>query len=511
MTRAPFIEFSGVTLVRGDDTLFENASFSLLPGDRLAVTGGSGCGKSSLLSAALGRARIQRSGRRAGRRRLTLLKGSIKVHGCVPTRHGDALDWLTENAGVLFQSEALFEGRSVLYNLSFPVKHGRAQTVAATEATGTNDFLTDLLRSVDLVEADATSAGISKLLHTKVGNLSGGQRKRVALARSMAQRPKLLLLDEPTSGLDPETSASVAATIRGICDRDATTVLCITHDPGFAKLIACNKIAFIDKDTKTFVMQKDEPAAVTAAPTGLADATGTAHLGGFRQLRQMRFYASQLLCRFGRLLWDGGKLCVPVALIAGAGLVIQAVAGPKLIQRFLAQGVVAGVFLGMGTIIPSLLVIGLCGSGLTGELAQKKHTDQLEYLRLIGVSPSLLLAFPFFVGMLLAVPLLIWLSEFLMLAGGAIALLGFEHQSRVSAAKFWYEVWQLVDTEMFMRSAIKGSTHGGIIGIAVCWFGFRSRPGESGLRAAIASCVLVSSLLVIIADVLWSWHWAGTW
>jgi ABC-type transporter Mla maintaining outer membrane lipid asymmetry permease subunit MlaE len=130
---------------------------------------------------------------------------------------------------------------------------------------------------------------------------------------------------------------------------------------------------------------------------------------------------------------------------------------------------------------------------------------------LVGVSPFLLLTVPIVVGMLLAVPLLIWISEFLMLAGGALALTGFEHQSRVSAAKFWYEIWQLVDVEMFLRSAVKGITHGAIVGSAVCWFGFRSGPGESGLRSAIASCVLLSSLLVILADVLWSWHWAGTW
>lgn len=504
MSHTPLISFDGVTIRRDFNVLFSDASFELMAGDRLAVTGGSGSGKSSLLNVILGAAHAHQGA--LNPRGKLVFSGSVAIAGHKVGAGNESFEWLTHNAGVLFQSEALFEGQTVGYNLRFALLHGSGHGPGKPVNSVT---LYHLLASVQLPSPSPTPAETDAFLKKDVGTLSGGQRKRVALARALALNPRLLLLDEPTSGLDPDTSMAIADTIREICLRERTAVLCITHDPAFAERLACNKVATIDKDAKRLRFR----SVATEQTVGSELACDTDHgyvTSQHQKQRHARFYTRQLFSRLGRLLWDGSQLCFPVSLITGAGLVIQAVSGPPLIQRFLAEGVTAGVFLGMGTIIPSLLVIGLCASGLTGELAQRKNNAQLDYLRLIGLSPARMLGIPATVGFVLAMPVLICLSEVLMLQGGRLVLQAVGHAGHnISAQDYWTQVWSLITPSMFFRSIVKGLTHGGLIGAAVCWYGFRSGPGESGLRSSIASCVVLASLLIIVADVVWSILWPG--
>lgn len=498
---SPYIRVADVTLCRGGKTLFEGLSFDLGPGDRLAVMGGSGTGKSSLLQALLGRANWGDEAGRGGRLP-GITQGAIHIGGIPHSQRRDWVGWLAANAGVLFQSGALFEGRSVADNLAFPFKHAPVRRLGLPRRPDAEQ-LAELLHQVGLLSQDASPAKRDEMLRKPVTNLSGGQRKRLALARAIALQPRLLLLDEPTSGLDTDNAAAVADTIRSLSERDGVAVLCITHDPVFVERLGCNKRIEIGVETNNM----QAPGAEYPRKSVLLDAGVQPRPWGDTVV----MVGQQALVRLGRLLVDGVSLCIPVALIAGAGLVIQAVAGPRLIQAFLAQGVVVGVFLGMGTIIPALLVIGLSASGLTGELAQRKHDNQLEYLRLLQIPPVLYLGVPIGLSLLLAVPALIWASEFLMLVGGAVALKAFEARSAVTSALFWDQVWRLVTPEMWYRSAIKGITHGALIGVVACSCGFMSGPGEHGLRRAIFWCVLLSSLAIILGDVLWSWHWAGQW
>lgn len=493
------ISINGVTLCRGRKTLFRGLSFDLAPGDRLAVMGKSGSGKSSLLQALLGRAIWNAQTCHSGRSSV-ITQGDITIGGIAHERKQEWVGWLSANAGVLFQSGALFDGCSVKENLAFPFRHAPVRR-AGTPRRPDSERLSALLQQVGLISPDASSSERDGMLCRQVTDLSGGQRKRLALARALALSPQLLLLDEPTSGLDTDTATAIADTIRQLSERDGVAVLCITHDPVFVERLNCNKRIEIGQNV------------VTSHQDGMK----TTQVQDSRNLELNRrgwmdtwcMVSQQVLARLLGLLVDGISLCVPVALIAGAGLVIQAVAGPRLIQSFLAQGVVLGVFLGMGTIIPALLVIGLSASGLVGELTQRKHDNQLEYLRLLKISPANYFGVPMFVALMVAVPLLIWASEFLMLLGGFVALRSFEARSAVTAAGFWNQVWSIVTPEMWQRSAIKGVTHGALIGLVICGCGFTSGPGERGLRRAISQCVLIASLLIIIGDVAWSWYWAG--
>jgi phospholipid/cholesterol/gamma-HCH transport system ATP-binding protein len=497
--QAPLIEVSDVTLCRGTAVLFRALSFELLPGDRLAIMGGSGTGKSSLLQALMGRA-TWGAYSLSGRRRPMVSQGEVLVGGVPHERQREWPGWLARNAGILFQSGALFDGRSIRENLAFPFRH--APLVDGVDGRRPSaERLASLLLTVGMASSEQDAEA---LLRRPVTALSGGQRKRVALARAMALHPRLLLLDEPTSGLDTATSAAVADAIREISKRDCVAVLCITHDPVFVERLGCNKRIEIRPEARAASKSVARPAS-PRSPLWWKLIRFPHCLDGIFMV------AGQTVARLARVLVNGASLCFPVAMIAGAGLVIQAVSGPRLVQSFLTQGVVLGVFLGMGTIIPTLLLIGLAASGLTGELAQRKHGDQIEYLRLLGVRPWAYLGVPIILALTFATPLLIWASEFLMLAGGWVALKLFEDQSVITATSFWFQAWEQVSGEMWLRSGIKGATHGCLVGLTACVCGLTSNPGEPGLRQAIVRCVLVASLLIIIDDVMWSGYWAGQW
>ncbi len=532
------IEVNNLTVCRGTQVLFDRVSFELNAGDRMAVIGGSGSGKSSLFKVLLGGARhpglgftflqwhqnifvsLEQNGGGNGLRgklfnrikknrfvelvaeSLYILEGNICLQGIDCNRKRAWQNWLTINSGVLFQTEALFEGCSVRYNLSYPLKYSAGSSgVLSKEQLDAN--LYELLRDVQLL--NGSKEDIQGLLNRDIDDLSGGQRKRIALARALANHPALLLLDEPSSGLDGKTAKAIAKTLHRLCSQQGTTVVCVTHDLDFAKKLGCNKVAEIDEKESSIVINEFDSIGKTYhGSPALLDSSS-------HYIRHCLLYLSALWARLMEIFINGGKLCIPVALIAGAGLVVQAIAGPRLIEHFMVQGVVAGVFFGMGTIMPALLVIGLCGGGITGESAQKKHTDQIEYLRIIGVRPALLYGVPIVTAMTIVLPFLVWISEFFMLGGGKMTLLGFPHQTAITAEKFWFEAWRLVDVEMLAHSGIKGLSHGAIIGLVSIWFGFHARSGESGLRNAIAACVIFSSLFVICADVFWSWLWAGRW
>ncbi len=513
MDNTMLIQVDKLALHRVGRELFSDLSFHLRAGERLAIMGSSGSGKSSLLQAFLGRLTV--GGRYVhGRHWPRVVAGTIQLGGIPIKRRREWPGWLSANAGILFQSGALFEGRSVKYNLSFPFRYMPPNADRSSPRPDTKT-LSEALVQVGLIDEETAHNVADNFLKKRVRDLSGGEQKRVALARALVLRPRLLLLDEPTSGLDSYNSSLVAETIRNLSQLHNVAILCITHDPRFVEQVEFNKLVELKtlpaKNDKQLLLSVKgiERGGWSSAPSPLqspmAKRLSLFIRKGWQRIVMM---TSQTVMRAVQIIINGALVCVPVGLIAGAGLTIQSVAAPRLVQSFLAQGVVAAIFHGMGTIVPALLVIALCASGLTGELAQRKHGNQLEYLRLLGVKPWIILGIPIVLALLFVLPLLIWLTELMMLTGGAIALRFYETRYAMTATRYWNEVWRLIDEAMWQRSAIKGVTHGGLIGLVACFFGFMCGTGEDGLRRAVARCVLFSTLLIIIADVMWSWYWS---
>jgi thiamine transport system ATP-binding protein len=198
------LEISGLTVAYGDDVVLEDLSLEVRAHQILAVHGPSGCGKSTLLGAIAGITPV-----RAGR---IVLDGD-DLTGTATHRRGIAM---------VFQDDQLFPHRNVVDNVAF------APQVAGMSRRARRRVAEDLLGIV----------GLDGLAHRRVQQLSGGEAKRVAVARALAAQPRLLLLDEPLSGLDPDLHDRLADQLVGILQRTGTTAIWVTHDRAEARRVA---------------------------------------------------------------------------------------------------------------------------------------------------------------------------------------------------------------------------------------------------------------------------------
>lgn len=215
--RTPPIQVEGLVNAFGERTIHDDLDLTVRPGEVLGVVGGSGTGKTVLLDSIL------------GLRDPT--GGVVKLFGedtAAMTR--DQRDELEKRWGVLFQHGALFSSLTVLENVASPL----------VEHSG---LPSDIIR--ELAELKIAMVGLGPESHyLKPAELSGGMRKRVALARALALDPELLFLDEPTAGLDPIGAAAFDDLILELQENLGLTVFMITHDLDSLYAI-CDRIAVL--------------------------------------------------------------------------------------------------------------------------------------------------------------------------------------------------------------------------------------------------------------------------
>ena len=209
MTETPAIRLDHVTKAFGTLTVLDDVSLDIPSGQSLIILGRSGTGKSVTLKCIVG-----------------LLKpdqGRVLVEGQdVTALSGPALGKIRLRLGFLFQNAALFDSISVGENVAFPL---RRHTDGSEEQIQTR--VKTLLEQVGL-ERD----------HEKMpGDLSGGMRKRVGLARAMALEPPILLVDEPSAGLDPVTAEEIDELLVGLNQNTDTTLVVVTHNIPSARRI----------------------------------------------------------------------------------------------------------------------------------------------------------------------------------------------------------------------------------------------------------------------------------
>jgi phospholipid/cholesterol/gamma-HCH transport system ATP-binding protein len=181
------------------------------------IMGGSGCGKSLLLKQIMGF--------------LVPDRGTIEINGeTLDARNRDELKRIRKNMGILFQNGALFDSLSVYNNVAFSLKEQLNLSKAELDQR---------------VEELLTSVGLT-FDHSKKmpGELSGGQRKRVALARAIALKPSIMMYDEPTTGLDPLTTMMVTNLIKDVSVQHKLTSVVISHDTHVVFTVA-EHIAFM--------------------------------------------------------------------------------------------------------------------------------------------------------------------------------------------------------------------------------------------------------------------------
>jgi len=200
----PFIQFRGVRKAFGPKVVYSGLDLSVERGAALTIVGGSGVGKSVMLKMLIG-----------------LLKpdaGSVRFDGNeVTAMNHRELSRLRQRIAMLFQAGALFDSMTVGENVAYGLEeHFREQM--------TPENIRERVQwALELV-------GLPGIQDMDPADLSGGMRKRVALARSIAVQPEVVLYDEPTTGLDPINTARVNHLIMGLQRRLNITSIVVTHD-----------------------------------------------------------------------------------------------------------------------------------------------------------------------------------------------------------------------------------------------------------------------------------------
>ena len=197
------LEIDGIVTRFGAQRVHDGVSFSVRRGEVVALIGGSGTGKSVLLKEIIGLVRPA--------------AGTIRLLGSDVWRSSpEELNALRRRFGMLFQDGALFSSLTVAENIAVPFREN-------------TDLPMDLI--APLVGFKLALVGLAADTGPKMpAQLSGGMRKRVALARALALEPEILFLDEPTSGLDPVGARAFDRLVRVLADSLGLTVFIVTHD-----------------------------------------------------------------------------------------------------------------------------------------------------------------------------------------------------------------------------------------------------------------------------------------
>jgi phospholipid/cholesterol/gamma-HCH transport system ATP-binding protein len=220
MKDAPVIEVNNLHKSFGDNHVLRDFSLMLNKGENLAILGKSGSGKSVLIKCIINL--------------ITAEEGKIKVlDQFVDELSQDELDALRARVGFLFQSNALYDSMTVRENLEFPLRrHWNKEQRERGAETAVLEALTDvgLAHTIDMMPAE----------------LSGGMRKRIALARTLILRPAIILYDEPTTGLDPITAREISRLIVEVQRKYNTSSIIISHDMNCINITSNRIIMLID-------------------------------------------------------------------------------------------------------------------------------------------------------------------------------------------------------------------------------------------------------------------------
>ena len=219
-TYSAVIEIKDLYKSFGNNTVLNGFNLSLKQGEIIVVMGKSGSGKSVMIKTLVGLIEPD--------------EGSIHIMGKdITILTEDVLDALRADIGFLFQGSALYDSMTVRENLEFPL---RRHTEKINENLDIEQMVLEALSDV----------GLAHSIDLMPAELSGGMKRRIALARALILKPKIILYDEPTSGLDPITSKEIILLMKEIQRKYNTSSIIITHDVDCARAISDRMILLID-------------------------------------------------------------------------------------------------------------------------------------------------------------------------------------------------------------------------------------------------------------------------
>ncbi len=229
---SPIVTVAGLNKWFGDFHVLRDIDLEVGRGERIVICGPSGSGKSTLI--------------RCINRLEEHQQGDIVVHGVALTNDVKNIEAIRREVGMVFQSFNLFPHLTILDNLTLaPIWVKKMPKKEAEE------IAMSLLKRVRIPEQALKYPG----------QLSGGQQQRVAIARALCMRPKIMLFDEPTSALDPEMVKEVLDVMIELA-REGMTMLCVTHEMGFARAVA-DRVIFMDRGE---IVEQNAPEEFFAHP-----------------------------------------------------------------------------------------------------------------------------------------------------------------------------------------------------------------------------------------------------
>lgn len=210
------IEFQDVQKYYGDFHALKDINLKIEAGETVVLIGPSGSGKSTFIRTVNGLERIQ--------------EGKLIVNGQDLADRKTDMNRIRKNVGMVFQHFNLYANKTVLENIML------APRIVLHRPEDENKKV-----AMQLLDQVGLRSQANKL----PAQLSGGQQQRIAIARSLAMKPKCLLFDEPTSALDPEMIDDVLNVMKDIATDSDMTMLVVTHEMGFAREVA-NRVVFMD-------------------------------------------------------------------------------------------------------------------------------------------------------------------------------------------------------------------------------------------------------------------------
>jgi ABC-type multidrug transport system ATPase subunit/ABC-type transporter Mla maintaining outer membrane lipid asymmetry permease subunit MlaE len=485
----PAIEFRGFGLAHrrpgGDDVLLEGVDLTLAAHGFYLFVGTSGGGKSSLLRVLAGLVEPREPAPR--------MSGDLLVAGQSLLREGGG-DRRDKVAAIL-QDEGLLDEQSPRQNVELALRAaGRSQRLAPA-----------LLAQAGLDDPPERTA-----------QLSGGMRKRLAVARALASSPQLLLCDEPTAGLDADAANRIARLLRDAHDQDpGRTTIVITHDlTAFSGL--ADGVLVIDRGARSLRLEPADfrpTAGVTTPSTGDRPPAEPVSL---HWLRRCTLQAAAVLetvleslrrlppVEPGQVLRTTARFATePALFVAVAGAVIGGLATFFALRNNpMHGGFETALLTGTGKVATAVLVPLLSGffftariaAGAAARLGTMKRTNQVAALQMMGVRPADYLLTPMVWGMVLAMPLVTLAGVVASALAAAFAATSVAGITRVGWATAWFETVDARDILVVLgKSALSGYL------VALCCYHLGTGPKRSSAEVgeAVNSAIVVSMALVL--------------